>query len=160
MLPIHVVQHPTDFSERSAYALHLACALARDYGARLVALHVANTPTTIYGEGILRPDPESFFREAKEQLHALHVPDDNVRLERRFAEGDPVSEILNVAREIDADLIVMGTHGRTGLSRLLMGSVAEHVVRKASCPVLTVTSPLATAASAVPVESSMSGVGI
>jgi universal stress protein A len=141
MLPIHSILHPTDFSERSGYALHLACALARDYGARLVVLHVATPPTSIYGEGILPPDPQLLSQEAKAQLERLEVPGANVRAERRFEEGDAATEILRVAQEIHAGLIVMGTHGRTGLGRLVMGSVAEQVVRKASCPVLTVKTP-------------------
>jgi nucleotide-binding universal stress UspA family protein len=62
-------------------------------------------------------------------------------LEHRLVEGDAATVILQVATEIKCDLIVMGTHGRTGLSRLLMGSVAEQVVRNASCPVLTVKTP-------------------
>jgi nucleotide-binding universal stress UspA family protein len=141
MLAIKTLLHPTDFSERSTYAFHLACALARDYGARLVLLHVTTTPTIGYGEGLLPPDPELFVQEAREQLHRLAVPDGNVRAEHRLEEGEPVTEILRVAQEIHADLIVLGTHGRAGLGRLLMGSVAEQVVRKATCPVLTVKVP-------------------
>lgn len=139
MLPIRTVLHPTDFSERSDNALQLACALARDYEARLVIVHVEATPTIVYGEGVVPPDPEILFQQAKEKLDRLRVADANLRVERRFEEGDPASVILRVAGEINADLIVLGTHGRTGLARLLMGSVAEQVVRKASCPVLTVT---------------------
>jgi nucleotide-binding universal stress UspA family protein len=62
-------------------------------------------------------------------------------VERRLEEGLAVTEVLRVAQEVNADLIVMGTHGRTGLARLLMGSVAEQVLRKALCPVLTVKTP-------------------
>src|SRR5229473_2727323 len=114
MLPIHTILHPTDFSERSTYAFQLACGLARDYGAHLIVLHVAATPTVVYGEGLVPPDPEIVFREAREQLNRLEVPGANVRAERRFEEGDPATEIVHVAREICADVIVMGTHGRTG----------------------------------------------
>jgi nucleotide-binding universal stress UspA family protein len=74
-----------------------------------------------------------------------------VEAERRLEEGDPVEAILRVAEEIGADLIVMGTHGRTGLSRLFMGSVAEQVLRRAPCPVLTLKSPFA-ATVAAPAE--------
>jgi nucleotide-binding universal stress UspA family protein len=140
MLPIHCILNPTDFSDRSSYAFQFACALTRDYGARLIVLHVA-APTVFYGEGLVIPEAETLFQEAKEKLNRLEVPDANIRAERRFQEGDPVTEILRVAQELHADLIVMGTHGRTGLRRLLMGSVAEQVVRKAACPVLTVTAP-------------------
>ena len=143
MLPIHTILHPTDFSERSAHALNLACALARDYGAHLIVLHVAMPPTVVYGEGIIPSEPDAVFHEERQHLERLLIPDAGLRIERRFEEGDPAGGILRVAREVVADLIVMGTHGRTGLGRLLMGSVAEQVVRRASCPVLTVRMPFA-----------------
>src|SRR5262245_52714515 len=113
MLPIHTVLHPTDFSDRAGNALHVACALARDYGARLILLHVVAPPTVAYGEGVIPPDPELIFREAKERFDRLEVPDANVRAERKIVEGDPVTEILRVAQEINTNLIVLGTHGRT-----------------------------------------------
>ena len=141
MLAIRTILHPTDFSERSQDAFGLACALARDYGARLIVLHVADVPTVAYGEGIVPPNPEESRAAAQEQLDRLRVPRADVRAERRLEQGDPVTEILRVAREAGADLIVLGTHGRTGLGRLLMGSVAEQVVRRAACPVLTVRTP-------------------
>jgi universal stress protein A len=140
MLPVRTILHPTDFSDRSGNALALAQALARDYGARLVILHVAHTVPVFAGEGMVPVSPEEIRAEAEEQLRALRVADDQ-RVERRLEMGDAVTEILRVARELPADLIVMGTHGRTGLGRLLMGSVAEQVVRRASCPVLTVSHP-------------------
>ena len=142
MLPVHTILHPTDFSAPSAYALGLACALARDYGARLIALHVAHVPPVFASEGMVPPAPEEIRAEAEEQLRQLPVPQDDVRVERRLELGDAAGEILRVAAEVDASLIVMGTHGRTGLGRLLMGSVAEQVVRRAACPVLTVTRPV------------------
>jgi nucleotide-binding universal stress UspA family protein len=144
MFPIHTILHPTDFSERSANALQLACALACDYGARIVILHVVAPAAIIYGEGIVPPDPHEPSSKANEQLEQLEFPAAS-RAERRVEEGDPALKILQVAGEINADLIVMGTHGRTGLGRLLMGSVAEEVVRRAVCPVLTVTNPFAPA---------------
>jgi nucleotide-binding universal stress UspA family protein len=145
VLPFHTLLHPTDFSDRSEYASRLACLLARDYGARLVVVHVAVPPVVVYGEGVVPPEPEVFRAQAQEKLDRLEAPGAELRLERRLAEGDPVTEILHLAQEIGADLIVMGTHGRTGLSRLLMGSVAEQVVRQAPCPVLTVRMPFAEA---------------
>jgi nucleotide-binding universal stress UspA family protein len=151
VLPVHTILHPTDFSDRSGYAFRVACSLTRDYGARLVALHVVTSPLTIvYGEGAVPLDPETFRAEAKVKLDSLEPPAPGMALERRLTEGDPAAEILRQAREIDADLIVMGTHGRTGLARLLMGSVAEQVVRQAPCPVLTVRTPMAEAV-AIPV---------
>jgi len=137
MLPIHTILHPTDFSEHSRQAFELACALARDYGARLVLLHVA-VPLEVVGEGVLVPILLDNQTELKEKLHGLAAPHGNLRVEHRFERGDAATEILQVAQKVRADLIVMGTHGRTGLGRLLMGSVAEQVVRRAPCPVLTV----------------------
>ena len=142
MLAVRTILHPTDFSEPSQHALGLACALARDYGARLIVLHVTELPTVAYGEGVVPPNPEDLRAAAQEQLDRLQVPQGNVRAERRLEQGDAVTQILRVAQEAHADLIVLGTHGRTGLGRLLMGSVAEQVVRRAACPVLTVKTPL------------------
>ena len=144
MFPIHTILHPTDFSERSANALQLACALACDYGAGIVILHVIAPPAIIYGEGIVPPDPQEPSSNAKELIEHLEIPAAS-RAQRLVEEGDPALKILQVAGEINADLIVMGTHGRTGLGRILMGSVAEEVVRRAVCPVLTVTNPFASA---------------
>jgi nucleotide-binding universal stress UspA family protein len=141
MLPVHTILHPTDFSERSQHAFWLACSLARDYGARLIVLHVVPVPAVVYGEGVLPPNPEELLAAAREQLNRLPAPRADVRAERQLADGDAVEEILRIAREAGADLVVMGTHGRTGVGRLLMGSVAEQVVRRASCPVLTVKAP-------------------
>jgi nucleotide-binding universal stress UspA family protein len=148
MLPVHTILHPTDFSEGSRFAFRLACALARDYDARLIVLHVATPPAPVYGERLMtaiQPDPaEERLRQKRfwQQLEQLHPKDARVQVDHRLAEGYPVAEILAVAKEVQADVILMGTHGRTGLGRLLMGSVAEEVVRKAPCPVVTVGSPV------------------
>jgi len=142
MLALHTILHPTDFSKHSRCAFGLACALARDYGARLIALHVLVPPPVAYGDGVVvAADPEPLRATAQEHLGELEIPGANVRAERRLEEGDPATVILRVAKEVHADLLVMGTHGRTGLGRLLMGSVAEEVVRRAPCPVLTVKTP-------------------
>jgi nucleotide-binding universal stress UspA family protein len=148
MLPIHTILHPTDFSDHSGVAFRLACALARDYSARLVVLHVSSPPVLIYGEGVIPPQPVDYQDRLEEELHQLQAPDPTIRTDHKMREGDPVDEILAVAEQARADLIVMGTHGRTGLGRLLMGSVAEKVVRRAACPVLTVRSPFPVAEAA------------
>jgi len=142
MTPIHTILHPTDFSESSEYAFHAACALARDYGARVIILHAVGLPTFAYAEGVIPPDIVELREASKEQLHRL-VPDSNVPVDYRLEEGDPATVIQQVAQEVNADLIVMGTHGRKGLVRLLLGSVAEQTVRQAPCPVLTVRQPFA-----------------
>jgi nucleotide-binding universal stress UspA family protein len=143
MLAIRTILHPTDFSGHSAYAFQMACALARDYKARLIVLHVEPQPVAVLG-GLpaVPPLPVEYDREnLLTQLRRVQPFDPAVRVERRLVTGDPVAEILRAAQEQSCDLIVMGTHGRTGLGRLLMGSVAEHVVRRAPCLVLTLKNP-------------------
>lgn len=140
MLRFRTILHPTDFSERSQDAFELACVLTRDHGSRLVLLHVTDPPTiAAYGQSVVPLDSEKLRQEAEARLDGLEVPHADVRAERRLVEGVPAAEVLRIAQEIEADVIVMGTHGRTGLKRLLMGSVAEQVVREANCPVLTVS---------------------
>src|SRR5262245_56929991 len=117
MLPIQTILHATDFSENSRAALPLAGALARDYHARLIVQHVLPTPTLVYGEGVLPVDSEQLEREARVSLENLQLPAGLARVERLCHEGNPVDEILRIARESAVDLIVLGTHGRTGLAR-------------------------------------------
>jgi nucleotide-binding universal stress UspA family protein len=165
MLPIRTILYPTDFSEHSDYAFQLACSLARDYGACLFVLHVLERPLLAY-TGVMTappsPPPSAEERQAvQEKLHRIEPPDPTTRVEHLLEEGDPATAILQVAQERKCDLIVLGTHGRGGLGRLLMGSVAEQVVRKASCPVLTVRTPLSqTSPAAAPTsETAGSAVG-
>jgi nucleotide-binding universal stress UspA family protein len=141
MLPIRTILHPTDFTDYSNYAFRLACSLARDYGARLLVLHVT-PPVVVYGERLALPPPPAPKEPLVARLAQLVAQDPKVPMQHRLAEGDAATEILRVAQEIKPELIVMGTHGRTGLGRLLMGSVAEQVVRRAPCPVVTVKAPL------------------
>lgn len=141
MLKIQSILHPTDFSTYSEYAFHTACALARDYKARLILLHVKPTPTVLYGEfGAMPPEPPELHHDLEEKLAALKPA--GIAVERKLVEGDVPAEIIRVAEDLACDLVVMGTHGRTGLGRLLMGSVAEQVVRKSTCPVLTLKHPM------------------
>jgi len=143
MLPIHTILHPTDFSDRAAHGFQMACALARDYGARLIVCHVYQPPTVVYGEfGAAPPPPPEAPEAMTERLARVRPADESIDVRHYVLEGDPATEIVALARDTGADLIVMGTHGRTGLGRLLMGSVAELVVRRAPCPVLTVKTPL------------------
>jgi nucleotide-binding universal stress UspA family protein len=146
MLPIRTVLHPTDFSPQSDAAFQVACALARDHGAQLVLLHV-KPPDIVYGEGfVLPPDFEAERRALTEQLEAMRPSDSALSVWRVLHEGSPTEEILRAAQEVHCELIVMGTHGRTGVGRLLMGSVAEAVLRRAPCPVLTIKAPFPAAA--------------
>jgi nucleotide-binding universal stress UspA family protein len=115
----------------------VACSLARDHGARVIAVHVM-TPPTAYGETGVFVAVEHTKPALLADLRQLRSPSGDVAIDHRLAEGDPAGEIIRLAEETDCDLIVMGTHGRKGLGRLLMGSVAENVMRRAPCPVLTV----------------------
>jgi universal stress protein A len=141
MLPIHTILFPTDFSDNAQPAFVMACSLARDLGARVVVLHVMPPPLGDE-EFEARNHPEEYYGSVRKVLHLIQAPEQNVRVEHRLEEGVPATVIVDVAREIHAGLIVMGTHGRTGLTRLLLGSVAEKVLRKAACPVLTVKLPV------------------
>jgi nucleotide-binding universal stress UspA family protein len=141
MLPIRTIVHATDFSDSSRAAFRVACALARDYVARLIVLHVQPPPMGLCTiEGVYLP-PEDTREELLKALHRMEPPDAAVRVEHRLAEGYPADEILRAAREIGCDVLVLGTHGRKGLGRLLLGSVAEQVLREAVCPVVTVRTP-------------------
>jgi nucleotide-binding universal stress UspA family protein len=142
MLAIHTVLHATDFSRNASGAFQLACALAHDYGARLVLLHVTAPPVGMYGDAVCDPEPPNYQEPCHAALQRLQPGDLGIPVDRRVAEGDAPTEILRVAADIKADIIVMGTHGRTGVGRLVRGSVAETVVRSAPCPVLTVKPPL------------------
>ena len=137
MLPLATILHPTDFSENSEFAFRVASALARDYNARLVLLHVIPPPVVIYAGGPVPAETWPTIDDVKEKLHAMEGHTYHVRVESQVLEGDPVDMILRAAEETNSDVIVMGTHGRTALARLLLGSVAERVMRKAPCPVLT-----------------------
>ncbi len=136
MLAMQTILHPTDFSENSRYAFQMACALARDYQATLLLLHVTYPSSDPLSQV---PLPES--GKTLDSFPWPRPADPRIRVERQLAEGDFAEEILRLARTRHCDLIVMGTHGRTGLSRLLTGSVAEEVLRKAACPVLAVKAP-------------------
>jgi nucleotide-binding universal stress UspA family protein len=134
---------PIDFSESSEAALGWATVLARDTGAKLLLVHVETVPLTTGGGEYIYAIPEPPTQELQERLRQVAVKDASVAVERRLLAGDPADAIIRVAQETGADMIVMGTHGRRGITRLLMGSVAESVVRRAACPVLTVKQPAA-----------------
>jgi nucleotide-binding universal stress UspA family protein len=138
MLAIKSILHPTDFSSGSELAFQLACSLAREHGATVHVLHVASEPVVSPVAGVVPPEPEQYWKEAAAKLQQIQA-NASVRVEHQLVMvGDAASEILRVSKQLEVDTIVMGTHGRTGLRRLLMGSVAEQVVRGASCPVITV----------------------
>jgi len=123
MLPIRTILHPTDFSQQAQYAFAAACAVARDHGSRVVVLYVRAPAVVGYGElGPVVPDPVWTPPDVKAALDALHLPEPGVEVKYRVAEGDTAAEIVRLARVLRADLIVMGTHGRTGLGRSCWGA--------------------------------------
>jgi nucleotide-binding universal stress UspA family protein len=140
MLTIRTILHPTDFSEAAERALEVAHSLARDHNARLVLLAVPPLPPPPHKYPFPPGQTEyaSVVRGVRQRVHALAAGIVDVPVEHAVHVGLPGPAILAAAREHHADLIVMGTHGRTGLTRLLMGSVAEYVMRHAPCPVLAI----------------------
>ena len=141
MLTLKSILFPTDFSDLSQHAFALACSLARDHSAKIIVLHVYPPPVN-YGEIIARQQPESYEEVLWENLENIRSSDGSIEVEHHLVEGEAAKEIVRLATEMDCDMIVMGTHGRTGLGRLLMGSTAEAVVRRAPCPVLTLKTPV------------------
>ncbi len=138
----------TDFSPASQAAFDYATSLARDGGAKLLILHVEEYPVSYPGGDmfVVHPDaPNPVLRKMLDKI----VPAGGVPCEHHLLMGMPADEIVRLATEQNADLIVIGSHGRTGLARVLMGSVAELVMRRAKCPVLTVKAGEAPADSGV-----------
>lgn len=140
------VLFPTDFSSSGDEALHYATSLARDWNAELILLHVEETPLAYGGGELYYGLPEPNRSDLRRMLEALRPDDPDVPYEHRLITGEPAAAIVDFAKKERADLIVMGTHGRSGFTRLLMGSVAEAVMRKAPCPVLTIKEPAGKAA--------------
>ena len=135
---IQVILHPTDFSAGSQDAAQVARSLAREVGARLVLMHVAPLKVLMDGTVAAEMDPR-YYQDALDAARAsLDGPDLKYPVETRLAHGFEADGILTTAQEVRCDLIVMGTHGRNSLSRLLLGSVSESVLPKADCPVMVV----------------------
>lgn len=133
---------PIDFQDASLEALALARDLGGRLGMELVLLHVYIIPVVVYPgfEPILAPGlPQDIAIVAQKSLDALASSEGNPST--MLATGDPATEILKVVETIKPAFVIMGTHGRKGLSHLFMGSVAEHVVRASMSPVITVHAP-------------------
>jgi universal stress protein A len=119
-------------------ALEMAASLARDRGASLVIVHVEEPPMAYGGGEFYYGIEEPNRDELKRMLSEVIPSDPTIKYEHRLMIGSPATAIVEMARRENVDLIVMATHGRTGLTRMLMGSVAEEIVRRAECPVLVV----------------------
>ena len=127
---------PTDFSDCSDAAFEMATEVALEKHATLVIVHVEE-PAAGYGGGdFYYPGPSGYNAEGL--LREVVPVNAAVPYEHRLISGDPASAIVKLAEELHAEMIVIGTHGRKGLTRFVMGSVAEAVVRRSSCPVMTV----------------------
>ena len=159
---------PVDFSEQSLAALRYATFLAAPFQAQVDVLHVWEVPHFVGMDLMLQmPNVDSepleqyvhdqVAQEMNDFLAAGHLREE-VHVNQRLEAGDVDSVILQIAKSERYDLIVMGTHGRTGLAHLLMGSVAENVVRHAPCPVLTVRQPGATEQDTRPVPAEPPGI--
>lgn len=149
MIDLRRILVPTDFTQPSHNALRYGAALAEKFGAELYLLHVVQDlalfiPDNVTGVPPVTPTPEQITAAARQTLErsveAATLPT-SVALRLEVREGSPFDEIIRFARENSIDLIVLGTHGHTGLIHALLGSVGEKVVRKAPCPVLTVHDP-------------------
>ena len=139
MLNIRRILHPTDTSANARHAFEVACDFAERYNARLIVLGVVARPRI--GEFVGFPSEIADVCKGMQQaLDAIQPAGGaNISIERRVIEGNSVAgEIVRVAEEEHCDLIVMGTHARTGIERLAFGSVAEEVAHNASCPVIPI----------------------
>jgi nucleotide-binding universal stress UspA family protein len=138
---IRKILFPTDFSHCGDAALETATSLARDNKAKLLIVHVQEAPPAYAGGEMYYGIPSPRTADLKEMLVKVKPGDPGVGYDHRLLAGEPAEAILRCAQGEEVDLIVMGTHGRTGFSRFIMGSVAEAVVRAAKCPVLTFKQP-------------------
>jgi len=141
------ILNPTDFSECAKGAEAAAVDLGAKLGDEIVLCHVL-VETPLYGEGFLTApkikdvyDAQRKWAEAKLEARCADLRQRGIKASWRVATGPPFQMIVDMAAREHAALIVMGTHGRSGLDRILLGSVAERVIRLAPCPVLTVRQP-------------------
>jgi nucleotide-binding universal stress UspA family protein len=134
---------PTDFSDCARRALDYAAELANRLSASIVVAHIYVPPVVYMPEGVWAmpdafPDARKDLEQAMARLAAQVREKKVAQVETVIVEGDPSHEIVKVAQQQKCDLVVLGTHGRTGVRHLVLGSVAEKVVRRSTCPVLTV----------------------
>jgi universal stress protein A len=147
MVPIRRILFPTDFSDHANYAWPYALQFAQEFGAEVHALHVVAPPPRLTEAYSMNFDPEKFTQALTDEAIAsldrlVHAGKDrHIAVCPYVRIGVDFHEIIDYARTHQIDLIVMATHGRTGLAHALIGSVAEKVVRKAPCPVLTIKHP-------------------
>jgi nucleotide-binding universal stress UspA family protein len=148
MIDLHRILLPTDFSKFSNHALTYAAAFAEKFGAEIHLLHVFQNIALMIPDSVnvmppVGPSLDQLIAAVREALDRAvkDAPLKDLKVTTAVREGTPFYEIIQYAKETDIDLIVMGTHGHSGLVHVLLGSVTERVVRKAPCPVLTVRHP-------------------
>ncbi|HEY4744750.1 MAG TPA: universal stress protein [Desulfuromonadaceae bacterium] len=147
MKPFAKILTALDFSENSEYAFDYALTLAKQFDGELTIMHVINEPVDLRGFYVPHISFEQLEQEIEEGARTMMEKFCSARLgdftkyQTVIVSGIPYEEIIRKAEEIGASLIVVGTHGRTGLDHLIFGSTAERVVRSASCPVLTIRLP-------------------
>jgi len=143
MVEFKKILFPTDFSPFAEKASEYAVSLAKKYGSKLYVLHVIEQFTYIIDIGIDFRTQTSLEATARKLLDdtVASLSKHGVDIEGVLRSGNPFAEIVHFASRENIDLIVMATHGRTGLEHMLMGSVTEKVIRKAPCPVLTIRRP-------------------
>lgn len=140
-IEINRILCPTDFSASADYALDYALGIAKRHGATVEALHIAESST--YAKDPVNDHGQTYDDTLRERLEAMveGKRDADITVTIKVVDGIDYVEIVNRATAWPADLIVIGTHGRTGMKHLLIGSVAERVVRTSPCPVCTVRHP-------------------
>lgn len=137
MLHLRKILVPIDFSDESKQALGTARSLALDHGASLVLVAVAPPPPPTTEPFLPATEYPGLVAGMRRDMEALEADISDLSVESHVLGGPPGPSIVAIAKDCEADLIVMETHGRSGLNRLVMGSVAEYVLRHAPCPVLT-----------------------
>ena len=147
MKPFNKILTAIDFSENSDYAFDYALTLAKQFDSQLMILHVINEPVDLRGFYVPHISFEQLEKEIEEGAEKMMAQfcsskmGDFTNFTTSIVTGIPYEEIIRSAQEAAASLIVLGTHGRTGLDHLIFGSTAERVIRGASCPVLTIRLP-------------------
>lgn len=148
MLHIKTILVPTDFSEGSLHAIRYAVSFAQKFHARVHLVHVLEIPPGLTPDALVHPDLEGKMLTLQNYLEQLsrdkfakiqqYIQNKGVTATVGLAHGAPHEAIVKAAEQEQADMIIMGTHGRTGLQHFFMGSTAERVVRYATCPVTVI----------------------
>jgi len=146
MIKVEKILYPTDFSDPSGFAFEYACEMAKNFGAELEIVHIIVDETQIVSfylpqstSLLLAEDLEKGAKKQLEDFTAKYSEElAGIKYTTEIIKGVPFVEIIKAAKDKNVDLIVIGTHGRSGIEHVLFGSTAEKVVRKAPCPVFTV----------------------